>query len=109
MSAKAETKTYNRRTAEQIVTDLEAQIEAVKARAAAKEASAEVKGSPDGVAFLAAVKAADRAIRVADEQKNDSMLRALEAARAPLAEHLVSMGVRLPDRKARRPRGRKAS
>ncbi len=36
------------------------------------------------------------------------MLRAMEAARAPLAEHLVSMGVRLPDRKADGPRGRKA-
>jgi hypothetical protein len=78
-------------------------------RAAAKEAAAEVKGSPDGLAFLAAVKAADRAIRLAGEQKNELMQRALEAARAPLAEHLVSMGVRLPDRKARRPRGRKAS
>ncbi len=109
MSAKAETKTYNRRTAEQIVAELEAQIAAVKARAAAKEVAAEVKGSPDGVAFLAAVKAADRAIRVAGEHKNDAMQRALEAARAPLAEHLVGMGLRLPDRKAGRTRGRKAS
>jgi len=33
----------------------------------------------------------------------------LEGARAPLAEHLVSMGVRLPDRKAGRQRRRKAS
>jgi len=78
-------------------------------RATANEAADEVKGSPDGLAFLAAVKAADRAIRLAGEQKNDAMLRALEAARAPLAEHLASMGVRLPDRKAGRPRGRKAS
>jgi hypothetical protein len=102
-------KTYVRRTPEEVVAELEAKIAAVKTRAAAKEAAAEVKGSPDGLAFLAAVKAADRAIRLAGEQKNDPMLRALEAARAPLAEHLVSMGVRLPDRKARRPRGRKAS
>jgi len=102
-------KTYVRRTPEEVVAELEAKIAAVKTRAAAKEAAAEVKGSPDGLAFLAAVKAADRAIRLAGEQKNDPMLRALEAARVPLAEHLVSMGVRLPDRKARRPRGRKAS
>jgi hypothetical protein len=94
------TKTYSKRTAVQIVADLEARIAAVKARAAAKEAAAEVKGSPDGLAFLVAVKAADRAIRVAGEHRNDPMVRALEAARAPLAEHLVSMGVRLPDRKA---------
>ena len=102
-------KTYVRRTPEEVVAELEAKIAAVKTRAAAKEAAAEVKGSPDGLAFLAAVKAADRAIRVAGEEKNESMARALEAARAPLAEHLVSMGVRLPDRKAGRTRGRKAS
>lgn len=102
-------KTYARRTPEEVVGELEAKIQAVKTRAAAKEAAAEVKGSPDGVAFLAAVKAADRAIRVAGEHKNDGMVRALEAARAPLVEHLVGMGLRLPDRKARRPRGRKAS
>jgi hypothetical protein len=35
-------------------------------------------------------------------------VRALEAARAPMAEHLVAMGVRLPDAKARKPRKRKA-
>jgi len=109
MTLKNEAKKYSRRSSDQIVADLEARIAAVKARDEAKQAAAEVKGSPDGLAFLAAVKAADRAIRLAGEQKNDPMLRALEAARAPLAEHLVSMGVRLPDRKARRPRGRKAS
>lgn len=101
-------KTYVRRTPEEVVADLEAKIAAVKARAAAKEASAEVKGSPDGLAFLGAVKATDRAIRVAGEHKNDSMVRALESARSPLAEHLVSMGIRLPDRKAGRKRRAKA-
>ncbi len=65
-----------------------------------------MKVSPDGLAFLPAVKAADRAILLAGEQENDPMLRALEAARAPLAEHLVAMGLRLPDRKVRRTRGR---
>jgi hypothetical protein len=94
------TKTYARRTPEQVVADLEAQIAAVKQRAEAKQVAAEVKGSPDGVAFLAAVKAADKAIRVAGEHKNEPMVRVLEAARAPLAEHLVSMGLRLPDRRA---------
>ena len=109
MTPKTETKKYSRRSSDQIVADLEARIAAVKARDEAKKVASEVKGSPDGVAFLAAVKAADRALRVAGEQKNDLMLRALEAARAPLGEHLVSMGVRLPDRKAGRTRGRKAS
>ena len=105
MTPKSETKKERaRRTPEQIVADLEAEIAAVKQRAANKEAAAEVKGSPDGVAFLAVVKAADRAIRVAGEHKNDAMARVLEAARAPLAEHLVGMGLRLPDRKAGRKR-----
>ncbi len=109
VTPKTETKKYNRRSTDQIVADLESKIAAVRQRAVQREAAAEVKGSPDGVAFLAAVKAADRAIRLAGEHKNDPMQRALEAARAPLAEHLVSMGVRLPDRKAGRTRGRKAS
>jgi hypothetical protein len=101
-------KSYTRRTPEQVVADLEAEIAAVKQRAAARQAAAEVKADPAGVAFLAAVKAADRAIRVAGEHRNDPMVRALEAARAPLAEHLVEMGVRLPDPKARKGRKRKA-
>jgi len=102
-------KTYIRRTPEEQIADLQAEIERVKQRAEAKQVAAEVKGSPDGVAFLATVKAADRAIRVAGDQKNDAMVRVLEAARAPLAEHLVSMGVRLPDRKARRSRKAKGA
>lgn len=104
MTPKTETKKYTRRSSEEIVADLEAQIAAVKQRAANKEVAAEVKGSPDGVAFLAAVKAADRAIRLAGEHKNDAMVRVLEAARVPMAEHLVGMGLRLPDRKAGRKR-----
>jgi len=107
MTPKAEPKTRNRRSADQIVADLEQEIARVRARAEAKQAAAEVKGSPDGLAFLAAVKATDRAIRVASEHANDAMVRVLEAARAPLAEHLVQMGIRLPDHKAKRGRRRK--
>src|SRR5262249_42610500 len=95
-------------TTEQQIADLQAKIDAVKARAATREAVAEVKGDPAGVAFLATVKAADRAIRVAGEHRNETMVRVLEAARAPMAEHLVSMGLRLPDRKASRKRRAKA-
>ena len=103
MTPKAEPKKERtHRTSDQIVADLEAEIARVKERAARKQAAKEVKGSPDGVAFLMAVKAADRAIRVATEHGNDAMVRVLEAARAPMAEHLVQMGIRLPDRKAKR-------
>jgi hypothetical protein len=48
------------------------------------------------------MNACGRAIRLVHEQKNNAMVRVLEAARAPMAEHLVSMGIRLPDRKARK-------
>lgn len=91
-----------------MIADLQAKIEGVRVRAQAKEAAAGVKADPAGVAFLATVKAADRAIRIAGERRNEVMVRVLEAARAPMAEHLVAMGLRLPDRKARRPRKPKA-
>ena len=62
-----------------------------------------------GVAFLTAVKAADRAIRVVGEHANNSMVRALEATRAPHpAEALAAVdgpgwrwGSRAPTRPAR--------
>lgn len=81
----------NRRTPDQIVADLEKEIERVKARAAAKQ----VKQSDEGKAFLAAVKAVDKAIKVAGDAKDQAMVRALESARAELAKHAVVMGVRL--------------
>lgn len=95
-------KTRTRRTPEQIVADLEAEISRVKARAAAKEA----KQSDEGKTFMLAVKAVDKALRVAEEAKKDGMAHALETARAALGEHLVAMGVRAPV--TRGPRTRKA-
>jgi len=47
------------------------------------------------------VRAIEKAARVAGETKNQEAFAALQTARAALAEHLVSMGVRLPDRKAK--------
>jgi hypothetical protein len=81
-----------------MIADLEAEIERVKARAVAKEA----KAQPESKVLIAAVRALDKAARVAIEQRNDAMARALEAARAPLSEFLIAMGLRLPDRKPRR-------
>ena len=88
------TKTYTRRTPEQIVAELEAKIEQVKARAAAKEA----KATPEGNALLGAVKAVDKAIKIAEMDGNEDLLRSLEAGRAPLAEQMIKMGVRLSSR-----------
>jgi hypothetical protein len=99
MTPKAEPKkTRNRRSADQIVADLQAEIDRVKARAAAKQA----KATDEGKALLLAVKAVDKAIAVAAEVRNEGLVRALEASRAPLSEQVVAMGIRLPDSKARR-------
>jgi hypothetical protein len=92
------TKTYTRRTPEEVIADLEAKIEAVKARAAAKE----TKAAPEGKTFIAAVKAMDKAMAVAQEQKNQDMVRSLEAGRAPLNKHMIEMGIRLPNRRNRK-------
>ena len=83
----------NRRSPEQIVADLEKQIAEVKARAAAKS----VRQSDEGKAFMAAVKAVDKAIKVAGDAKDEAMSRALDSGRAELAKHLVEMGVRLSE------------
>lgn len=109
MTPKTESKTRNRRTPDQIVADLEAEIAAVKARAEARQAKAAAKADPAASAFLVAVKALDKAGRVADEHGNAALVRALEAARAPLGEKLVEMGLRLPVSKGRGGRRRKAS
>ncbi|MEW5748997.1 MAG: hypothetical protein AB1793_09485 [Candidatus Thermoplasmatota archaeon] len=85
-------KTRVRRTPEQIVADLEEEIRRVKARAAAKQA----KAAPEGRPFLAAVKALDRALEAAQQAKNEPMIAALEAARAPLSTLTIEMGLRLP-------------
>ena len=84
-----------RRTEEELIADLEAEIKRIRQRAA----EAEAKASPDGKAFLAAVKALDKAI---DAVKDRDMLKALEAARAPLSEQMIKQGPRMPDRGASR-------
>jgi hypothetical protein len=104
MTPKTETKTRNRRSPDQIVADLEQEIARVKARAAAREA----KATDEGRALLLAVKFVDKALAVAAEASNADLVRALEAARAPLSEQLVAMGIRLPDPKSRRGRRRKS-
>ena len=83
-----------RRTPEQIVADLQAKIEAVNARAAAKEA----KANPETRAALVAAKALDKAIATC----TGSPKKALENARGILADELTAMGIRPPQpRRAR--------
>ena len=75
------TRTYTRRTPEQAIADLEAKIEAVKARQAAKQA----RTSPEGAQFIKAARALQRATREAQVQGDDQMHQALEAALADLS------------------------
>jgi len=102
MTPKAERKTRNRRSPDQMVADLEQEIARVKARAAAKEA----KATPEGQALILAVRAIEKAGRVANEAGNGELAQALEAARAALAPVIVGLGLRLPE-KARRGRRKK--
>lgn len=85
-------KKRSRRTPEQIIADLEEKIARTKARAAAKEA----KATPDGQGLISAIRALDRAARVATEEGNDSAVTALDSARAILAPALIEMGLRVP-------------
>ena len=91
------------RLIENKLPELEEKIAAIKARAAAKGA----KAQPECNALLLAVKAIDKALGVAAEARNDGLVRALEASRAPLSEQVVAIGIRLPDPKTKRPGRRK--
>jgi hypothetical protein len=95
----------HRRTPEEMVADLEAKIAGVKARAATRG----LKASPEGKALVTAVRAIDRAARVATETDDRGLERALEAARAPLSEKLLELGLRLSVSDGRTGRRRKAA
>lgn len=88
------TQKRQRRSPDQIVADLQAEIERVKSRAAAQEA----KANPDARALIAAARFLARSA----EGANGDAKRALEAARALLGEQLVAMGLRLPQRRSKR-------
>jgi hypothetical protein len=93
-------KTVVRRTPQQIIDDLQARIESVKARQAARAA----KRTPEGQALVLAVRALDKAGRVAVEAGNGDVARALDAARAALAPAAVGLGLRVPETKSDRKR-----
>jgi len=98
------TMTKTRRTPEQIVADLEAKIADVQARAMAKQA----KQKPEGQALITAIRALDKATRVATEAGNDEVVSALDQARATLAPVLVGLGLRMPEPRAPKKRRGKA-
>ncbi|TAJ15306.1 MAG: hypothetical protein EPO68_12430 [Planctomycetota bacterium] len=89
-----------RRTAEQIIADLQAEIVRVQARAAAKQ----MKQSPTSKCLLNAIRAIDAGLAT-DEEGAGALKHALADARKPLAAYCDSNGLKLP--KPRLPRGRR--
>lgn len=89
-----------RRSYEERVAALQAQIAQIKHRAAA----AEMKKDPALRQSLSLVRAIDKALDAANSAGHD-VRHAIAATRKPLAEFLESQGLKLP--KARLPRGRK--
>ena len=87
-------KQRNRRTPEEIVADLQAEIERVKQRAAAQEARA----NPDTRALIAAARFLTRSA----EGCSGDAKRSLDAARAIVGEQLGAMGLRAPQRRSTR-------
>lgn len=90
-----------RRSPEQMIADLQAQIESVKARAQARE----LKESPAMKRTLTLVRGLNKAIAEATEEKNSGLQKALKSAHATLSDFLADQGVRPP--KPRKSRGRR--
>lgn len=84
-----------------MIADLQAQIKAVKNRAAAKE----IKQSPAMKKAISAVRALDKGMELAQEESNSKLRHALADSRKVLGDFLVEEGLKLP--KARLPRGRR--
>jgi hypothetical protein len=93
----AEPKKTHRSEAERIA-ELEAKIAGIKQRSVTKKA----KALPEGQALVLVARALDKAISVVAEAGRTEMVRALESSRAGVSEQLVVLGVRIPDRKAKR-------
>lgn len=90
------------RPVEDRVAELEQKIAEIKAREARKQA----KARPEAQPLIVALRALDKAHRVADEVGNGELAKAVDSARAALAPAIVGLGLRIPE-KAKRGRKRK--
>jgi hypothetical protein len=94
---KTTTRKRNRRTDEQMISDLQAQIEKLKRRAQSRKA----KKSPSLKHTLDAVRKVDMALAASPEMP---LKKALSEAREPLAAFLQMEGIQLPKRRGRKPK-----
>ncbi len=85
------------RTAAERIADLQAEIERIRQRDAAKQ----LRASDDGKAFIVAIRATNKALDAAKEAGNDSMAQALTTAHAALSEEADRMGLGVPASKQR--------
>lgn len=100
-ATKAGASRRKRRTPEEMIADLQAQIEQVKQRAQARE----LKESPAMKRSITLMRAMNKAMAEAAEEKNSGLQHALKDAYQALAGYLEGQGVRPP--KARMTRGRR--
>lgn len=101
-TASSEGRKRVRRTAEQLIADLEAKISELKTRAQLKS----LKDSPATKAAIGALRSLDKGLDLAAGEPEMGKLRfALADARKPLAAYLEEQGVRM--QKPRMPRGRR--
>lgn len=89
-----------RRTHEQMIADLQAEIERLKVRAAAKE----MKASPTAKHLLNAIRSIDAGLAT-EEEGAGALKHVLADARKPLAAYCDENGLKL--RKPKLPRGRR--
>jgi hypothetical protein len=97
----AKTGKRRRRTPEELIADLQAQIQEIEK----KKAERELKQSPAAKAAMKAVALIDKALEHAVEEEDRELQFALADARKPLKEHLEALGVEL--NKVKTPRGRR--
>jgi hypothetical protein len=96
---KATKKRRKRRSADEIIADLQDEIRRVRARQRARE----LKESPAHKTALAAIKSIDKALDVAAEEGETALRHALADGRRSLGAYLEKQGVVLP--KANLPKG----
>lgn len=94
-------RTYNRRSDDELIGDLEKKIETLKRRQARRA----LANAPSVKALVAALAAVDRAAAACREEQDTMALHLLADARVPLAKLLAEKGVEVE--RTERPRGRK--
>jgi len=99
MAKKKTTKRRKRRSPEEIISDLQAEIRRVRSRQKVRE----LKESPAHRAALAAIKALDKALDKAADEGSSALRHALADGRKSLGAYLEEQGLQLP--KANLPKG----